>query len=240
VGCALKLPELQAGTLIRRYKRFLADIETNAGTCMTVHCPNTGAMTGCAEPGSRAWYSRSSNPKRKYAHTLEIVETADGYVSVNTTRANALVDEGIRNGVIEELAGATEVKAEAGIPDGHGRFDFAMQTPAGATFLEVKSATLLVQGDLGAFPDAQSSRALKHVDALVRRVQAGDRGLLIFCAQHCGIGRVRIAHEIDPVYAEAVAAAMRMGVEVLAYGCETDLRDMQLSRRLPFLSGLPS
>jgi len=222
--------------LLRRYKRFLADIETSIGECLTVHCPNTGAMTGCAEPGSRAWYSRSSNPKRKYAHTLEIVETPAGYVSVNTTRANALVGEGIRDGVIQELAGATELKAEASIPDGHGRFDFAMQTAAGATFVEVKSATLLVQGDLGAFPDAQSSRALKHVDALLRRVQAGDRGLLIFCAQHCGIGRVRIAHEIDPVYAEAVAAAIQVGVEVLAYGCDTDLCDMRLGTRLPFLS----
>jgi sugar fermentation stimulation protein A len=230
----VKLPHLQRGTLVRRYKRFLADIEAQDGAVFTVHCPNTGAMTGCAEPGSPAWYSRSDNPNRKYPHTLEVVQTPAGYVSVNTGRANALVGEAIRESVIGELGGALEVKPEAKIPEGNGRFDFLVTLPDGSAWVEVKSATLLLEGGVGAFPDAVSARALKHVDALVKRVQAGDRGVLVFCAQHCGIRSVRAAHEIDPEYTEALHAAIGEGVEVLAYGCETDLEQMSIVDRLPF------
>ena len=230
----MKLPQLQQGTLVRRYKRFLADIEVQDGGLLTVHCPNTGAMTGCAEPGSPAWYSRSDNPDRKYPHTLEVVQTPAGYVSVNTGRANALVGEAIREGVIGELGGALEVKAEAKIPEGNGRFDFLVTLQDGLAWVEVKSTTLLLEGAVGAFPDAVSARALKHVDALVKRVQAGDRGVLVFCAQHCGIQSVRAAHEIHPEYAEALHGAIGEGVEVLAYGCETDLEQMSIVGRLPF------
>ncbi len=235
MGCGLKLPRLQPGTLRRRYKRFLADIELADGDLLTVHCPNTGAMTGCAEPGSPCWYSRSENPDRKYPHTLEVVQTPQGYVSVNTGRANTLVGEAIQAGVIAELGGALEVKAEAKIPEGNGRFDFRVTLPTTTAWVEVKSTTLLLDDGAGAFPDAVSTRALKHVDALVNRVQAGERGVLVFCAQHCGIRSVRAAHEIHAEYAFALRAAMQLGVEVLAYGCSTDLREMTVVGRLPFL-----
>lgn len=230
----MKLPQLQRGILVRRYKRFLADIELADGSVITAHCPNTGAMTGCADPGSTAWYSRSDNPARKYPHTLEMVLTPAGYVSVNTGRANALVGEAIAGGVIDELRGALEVRAEAKIPEGNGRFDFLVALPQTRAWVEVKSTTLLLADGVGAFPDAVSSRALKHVEALVKRVQAGDRGVLIFCAQHCGIRAVRAAHEIHPEYAEALHAAIEQGVEVLAYGCDTDLRHMAIDAPLPF------
>ena len=235
----MNLPELRAGILKRRYKRFLADIELADGTLLTAHCPNTGAMTGCAEPDSPAWYSLSDNPNRKYPHTLEFVQTPHGYVSVNTGRANALVGEAIRSNLIKELTGAEEVKAEAKIPEGNGRFDFLVNLPDGQAWIEVKSTTLLLENGVGAFPDAVSARALKHVDALVKRVQAGDRGILVFCAQHCGIRSVRAAHEIHPEYAQALHAAMDEGVEVLAYGCDTNLRQMAIVERLPFTSGEP-
>ncbi len=235
MGCLLKLPQMQQGVLRKRYKRFLADIETGSGEIFTAHCPNTGAMTGCAEPGSPVWYSRSDNPKRKYPHTLEFVQTAAGYVSVNTGRANALVAEALVNGTIVELAGNTAIKPEAKIPEGDGRFDFRVELATKVAFVEVKSTTLLVGEGLGAFPDAVSSRALKHVHALVRRVQAGDRAVLIFCAQHCGIEVVRAAHEIDVKYATALGNAAAQGVEVLAYGCTTDLSEMRIDRKLPFL-----
>ena len=229
----MKLPPLWEGVLHRRYKRFLADISTADGQPLTLHCPNTGAMTGCAEPGSRVWYSRSDNAARKYPHTLEIVETAHGLVSVNTGRANTLVGEAISAGKIEALAGAGDVRAEAKIPDEGGRFDFLVSTSTGPAYVEVKSATLYMGDGVGAFPDAVSARALKHLDALVRRVQAGERGLLVFCAQHCGIRAVRAAHEIDPQYAAGLRAAAQSGVEVLAYGCTTDLEEMTIDAQLP-------
>ena len=231
----MKLPALQDGVLLRRYKRFLADVEMPDGSVVTVHCPNTGAMTGCAEPGSRVWLSISDNLKRKYPHTLEIVQTGQGYVSVNTGRANHLVAEALQQGRVAGLPAPLSVKAEAKIPEGDGRFDFLVGDEGGNVSVEVKSTTLLVGEQVGAFPDAVSSRALKHLQALARRVAAGERALLIFCAQHCGIEQVRPAAEIDAAYAEKLAEVCRLGVEVQAYGCSTDLHHMSIDRRLPVL-----
>lgn len=224
----MELPTLQRGVLRRRYKRFLADIETPEGL-ITAHCPNTGAMTGCAEPGWSVWYSLSDNPKRKYAATWELVDTEQGICSVNTGRANHLVREGIERGVISQVTG-TEIRAEAPIPDGGGRFDFLVDD----TYVEVKSVTLRMPDGGGEFPDAVSSRALKHVRALEAVVAQGFRGVLIFCAQHSGIDQVRPAAEIDPTYAQALSDAIECGVEIYAYGIETDLKSMTISKPLPF------
>jgi sugar fermentation stimulation protein A len=230
----VKLPELFAGTLVRRYKRFLADVITSEGEQLTVHCPNTGSMTGCADPNSRVYYSKSENPKRKYPCTLEFVESDHGLVSVNTGRANALVGESLANGYIEALHEYSEIKPEIKIPEGDGRFDFLASIGERKAYVEVKSVTLHVEGTQGAFPDSVSERARKHVNALVRRVEEGDRAVLIFCTQHLGIERVRPATEIDPLYAQALELAVSKGVEVLAYGCVTDLRTMALGPQLEF------
>ena len=236
----MRLPALDEVELLRRYKRFLADVRNAAGETFTVHCPNTGAMTGCAEPGSRAWISRSDNAKRKYPHTLELVETPSGLVSVNTGRANALVGEALGQGTIPGLDDlvrlGAQLRPEAKIPEGDGRFDFCLEAAdadAPGTYIEVKSVTLALGGGEGAFPDAVSTRGRKHLYALERRVAAGDRGVLIFCVQHLGIDRVRAAAEIDPDYAEALSTVRGAGVEVLAVGCECDLEEMRIARALP-------
>ena len=231
---SLKLPELFEGILVRRYKRFLADVITKEGEQLTLHCPNTGSMTGCAVPDSRVYYSMSDNAKRKYPGTLEFVESDHGLVSVNTGRANTLVGEGLTNGDIEALYGYLEIKPEIKIPEGDGRFDFLASLGERRAYVEVKSVTLHIEGIQGAFPDSVSARARKHVNALVRRVEAGDRGVLIFCAQHMGLGRIRAAHEIDPQYAQALKEAIAKGVEVLAYSCVTDLKTMTLGAQLEF------
>ena len=202
----MDLPELYRGVLVKRYKRFLADIETEDGV-ITAHCPNTGSMTGCAEPGWTVWYSLSDNPKRKYAATWELVHTGRGICSVNTGRANYLVKEAIEQGVIAEVSGQ-EIKTEAKIPNGSGRFDLLVDT----TYVEVKSVTLRMDDGHGEFPDAVSSRALKHVRALEEVVADGYRGVLMFCAQHTGIDTVRPAREIDPTYAQALGEALERGV----------------------------
>lgn len=231
----MKLPELESGKLVRRYKRFLADVVTASGDTITVHCPNTGAMTGCVEPDSPVFYSRSDNPKRKYPCTLEFVETSQGLVSVNTGRANTLVGEALAQGWVEPLAEFTDIKAEAKIPDGGGRFDFLLgKADQQLAYVEVKSVTLLGENGRGAFPDAVSERALKHVHALQRMVGLGHRGVLIFCAQHCGIESVSPATDIDPAYAAGLADAVAAGVEVYAFACETDLADMSMRRQIRF------
>ena len=230
------MPELQAGTLVRRYKRFLADITDARGKLLTIHCPNTGAMTGCVDPGNKVYYSRSDNAKRKYPHTLEFIESPHGLVGVNTGRANRLIEDALLSGVITELGQwpAAQIQAEAAIPSGAGRFDFLLSQGTEQIFVEVKSVTLHVEAGLGAFPDAVSTRALKHVEELQLQVRQGARGVLLFCVQHLGIERVSAAAHIDPKYAEAVRKAAVNGVEILAYAFKTDLRTISLSHRLPF------
>jgi sugar fermentation stimulation protein A len=229
----VKLPPLQQGILLRRYKRFLADVETQSGDTITVHCPNTGAMTGCAEPGSVAYYSTSDNPKRKYPCTLELVETINGLVSVNTGRANSLVAEALAKQDIAPLRQFDQIKAEQNIPGGGGRFDFLLGNAQGqSAFVEVKSVTLYSSNGLGEFPDAVSERALKHLHALERMLSLGHRAVLIFCAQHFGVERVTAAAAIDPKYAQGLAEVMAAGVEVYAVGCVTDTHEMHINRQL--------
>ena len=227
-------PPLERGLLVRRYKRFLADVEVAGRGVVTMHCANTGAMLGCDTPGSRAWFSTSDNPKRKYPHSLELVEVRDGAractVCVNTARPNAVVEEALATGKIAELRHGPR-RREVAIPGEPGRFDFALgEDPA--TFVEVKSVTLCRDG-VGAFPDAVSERARRHVEALARCVARGNRSVLLFCVPHTGIRRVTVADDIDPRYGEAVREAVAAGVEVLAYGCVVTPEEVAIERALP-------
>lgn len=227
---------LVRGRLLRRYKRFLADVETPEGI-LTVHCPNTGAMTGCSEPGLEVWCSTSSTPTRKYAHTLEVVCTRAGRVGVNTARANGLVAEALAAGRIAELDGYAAVQREARLPaavaPGHRpRLDFLLQG-SGRCWLEVKSLTLCYPQGRGAFPDAVSARALRHVEALAARRKLGERAVLLFCVQHTGVRFATPADEVHPEYGAALRAAWGAGVEVLAYGCRIDPSGMALTEPLP-------
>ncbi len=227
---------LVRGRLLRRYKRFLADVETSDGV-LTVHCPNTGAMTGCSDPGLEVWCSTAANPARKYPHTLEVVCTPRGRVGVNTARANALVAEALTDGRIAELAGYASVEREAPVPaparpDHRARFDFLLRDP-GRCWLEVKSLTLCHRAGRGAFPDAVSVRALRHVEALAARRRLGERAVLLFCVQHTGVRFATPADEVHPEYGAALRAASTAGVEVLAYGCRIDRTGMTVTAPLP-------
>lgn len=223
------------GRLLRRYKRFLADIESADGRTFTAHCPNTGAMTGCDMPGSEVWYSASNNPKRKYRHTLEVVVTPLGRIGVNTSRANKLVAEAIAAQQIGELAGYDVVHAEAAIPDEKGRFDFLLEGP-GNCYVEVKNLTLSQGHGLGSFPDAVSERAVKHVRALSRQTAMGHRAVLVFCVQHTGVRLATTADDIHPEYAVALRDAMAAGVEVVAYGCSIERDEILLTTSIPFVT----
>jgi sugar fermentation stimulation protein A len=224
---------LRRATLLRRYKRFLADVRTPDGALLTIHCANTGAMSGCAEPGSAVWYSRSERPGRKYPHTWELVETAQGrLVGVNTARANELVAEALRAGGIRQALGSV-IRSEVPIADERGRFDFAVTAPDGSvTAVEVKSLTLSRERGLGEFPDARSERATRHVRALQRVSLAGQRAVLIFCVQHSGVQRVTTADDIDPEYGAAVREARAAGVLIVAYATDMSPRGMALRGEL--------
>lgn len=227
-------PPLARGTLLRRYKRFLADVSMPDGQVLTVHCPNTGAMLGCADPGAEAWISDSGNPVRKYRHTLEVVVAATGRVGVNTARANRLVAEALADGALPPFTDARLVRAEVPVPDESGRFDFLLEDGQGrACYVEVKNMTLCDDAGRGSFPDAVSDRAVRHVNALARRVAAGERGALAFCVQHSGVSRATLADEIHPDYGAAVREAATRGVEVYAFGCRIEPDEIRIDGMLP-------
>lgn len=227
-------PPLEEGRLLRRYKRFLADIETASGEALTIHCPNTGSMLNCMVAGGRVWFSRSSDPKRKLPGTWELSETPQGRLAcVNTARANALVEEALRDGVIAELDGFAALRREVAYGEERSRADFRLDYAAGAAFVEVKSVTLGFDGTpVAAFPDARTERGSKHLRELASLARQGIRAVQLYCVNLAGIEAVRPAAEIDPHYAAALQAAVAAGVEVLAYGAELSPAGIRLRRRL--------
>lgn len=229
-------PQLQPATLIQRYKRFLADIVTPAGKTLTIHCANTGAMTGCATPGDTIWYSTSDNPKRKYPHSWELTQTQAGdWICVNTMRANELVNSAIENHHIIELSGYSSVKREVRYGNENSRIDLLLQAENKPDcYIEVKSVTLLQQ-QCGYFPDAVTLRGQKHLRELQSRVDSGHRAVLFFAVLHTGIKQVAAARHIDSRYAELLVQALQAGVEVICYGFQLSPDGIVLDARLPLL-----
>jgi len=221
--------------LTRRYKRFLADVTLDDGTALTAHCPNTGSMLGCQLPGSRVWLSRSDNPKRKYAYTWELVELDGGVlVGINTGRSNALVREAIESGVIGELGGYDEIRAEVRYGNENSRADFLLMGGSGDCYVEVKNVTAAVQDGVAVFPDAVSTRGTKHLRELMGVVrEAGKRAVLCFCVQRTDVDEVRPADDIDPEYGRTLREAVGTGVEVVAYRAEMHPEAVALAERIP-------
>lgn len=230
-------PPLEEGRLLRRYKRFLADIETTAGELLTIHCPNTGSMLNCMVEGGQVWFSRSNDPKRKLPGTWEISETPQGRLAcVNTGRANGLVEEALRAGLISELSGFTGLKREVPYGQENSRIDFRLDYPAGPAYVEVKSVTLGFDGTaVAAFPDAVTQRGAKHMRELASLAREGVRAVQLYCVNLSGIDAVRPAQEIDPGYAAALREARAAGVEVLAYGVRLTAEEVCIDRRLEVL-----
>ena len=211
-------PELESGVLIKRYKRFLADIMLPNGQEITIHCPNTGSMKNCLFPGEKVWFSTSDNPKRKYAHTWELMQTdQQHYIGINTGRANALAEEAINRQVITELLGYEHLKREVKYGSENSRIDILLTSQnRPECYIEVKSCTLL-EDKMGYFPDAVTTRGQKHLRELIHMVELGHRAVLLFVVQHSGITSVKPALHIDPHYADLLEQAVANGVEVLAY-----------------------
>ncbi len=226
------------GTLVRRYKRFLADVVLADGTKTTVHCPNTGSMLGCRTPGSAVWLLPSGNPARKYPLGWELVEVdATTLVGINTGRSNALVAEALDRRMIPELAAFGSVRREVKVPGTRSRIDFLLEGhPTGPDcYLEVKNVTAAVSGGIAFFPDAVSTRAVRHVDELAAVVSRGQRGALCFCVQRADVEAVRPADEIDPEYGRALRRAVANGVEVHALRAEVTTTGVRLEHRIPVI-----
>lgn len=229
-------PPLQQATLLKRYKRFLVDLRDKDGHEFTVHCANTGRMTGCAEPGVQAYYSTSSNKKRKYAHSLELTSNSQNdLICVNTAVANKVAIEAIEQGTISELLGYQQLLSEVKYGDENSRIDILLKDDSQADcYIEVKSVTLLEQNGQGYFPDAPSLRGQKHLRELISMRQQGYRAVLLFAVLHTGIDKVSAAAHIDSTYAELLEQALNAGVEVLAYKASISESQVSLTQRLAF------
>lgn len=233
----MKFNDLIPATLIKRYKRFLTDVILTDGREITVHCPNTGAMTGCADEGNAVWLSTSTNPKRKYPQTWELVQNAVGdWICIHSAKANNLVKEAIEQGIISELLGYETLRSEVKYGEENSRIDLLLEKQGEQCFVEVKSVTLLTQNGLGVFPDAISERGRKHLRELIHVKQRGDRAVLMFCVQHSGIDKVAPADLIDEQYAQTFREAMAAGVEVLAYRADISPQEIRLTTPLGVLS----
>lgn len=206
--------------LIKRYKRFLADVELEDGRQLTIHTANTGSMAGCAIPGSTIWISDSHNPKRKYRHSWEISSSEEGHrIGINTMLANKLVREAIELGDINELDDYSRIETEVPYGRENSRIDLLVtQADGQKCYIEVKNVTASFEPAIAAFPDAVTVRGRKHLRELELMVQQGNRGIILFCVQREDSRAVRAAGEIDPHYADTLAQVRKNGVEILAYG----------------------
>ena len=223
--------ELQPGILLKRYKRFLADIELADKKVLTVHCPNTGSMLGCSQPGSQVMISRSDNPGRKYPHTLEMVQAGSAWVGVNTSRTNKLVREALEKKVVKEFGRldsiVQEVKTSAGT-----RLDFLLEREDTRIYMEVKNCSL-AEKRAAMFPDAITARGTKHLHELSALKKQGHMAAVFFCVQRGDADYFMPAHHIDPVYAETLVNVASAGVMVLAYQADVNPREITIARKLP-------
>jgi sugar fermentation stimulation protein A len=229
----------QQAIFLRRYKRFLADVQLADGRTVTVHCPNTGAMTNCLVPDSPCWISESPNPKRKYRYTWEIA-TAVGRkkAGINTGRANSLVMEAIRGGGVKQLKGYRKLAREVRYGEERSRIDLLLtdhpRQPGEACYVEIKNVTYGLTNGRGLFPDAVSARGCKHLRELMAMTARGQRAVLFFCVQHSGIQWVEPADEVDPLYGATLREAVINGVEVLAYRAKLSTQGIVLEQEIPF------
>ncbi|RII25724.1 MAG: DNA/RNA nuclease SfsA [Geobacter sp.] len=228
----MKVPsQLIPGRLLRRYKRFMADVELGDGTMVTAHCPNSGSMLGCAVPGSLVLLSRSGNPARKFPYTWELVQADGCWVGINTALPNRLVREGIEQGIVAELQGYELIRQEVCYGSERSRIDLLLEGP-GLCYVEVKNVTL-IDGDVARFPDSVTERGQKHLRELMAMVESGARSVNLFVVQRADARTVAPADAIDPAYGRLLRRAVEAGVELLAYQARVTPEEIVLSHSLP-------
>ena len=234
----MKFPvPLIEGRLVRRYKRFLADVELADGSMVVAHCANTGSMLGCKEPGCRVWLSASDDPKRKLAWTWELVESDGFLVGIHTGRTNGLVREAIEAGLVPELRGYDAIRAEVpyGGDDGkRSRIDLLLEGGGRPRcWVEVKNVTAAVERGVALFPDAVTERGQKHLREMMDKVAVGERAVLFFCVQRGDVHEVRPADAIDPRYGQLLRQALAAGVEAIAWRATPTPAEILLAQPIP-------
>jgi sugar fermentation stimulation protein A len=234
VSRGLAWPELLSGTLLKRYKRFLADVKLETGEIVTAHCPNTGSMKGCCEPGRRVFLSIHDNPKRKYKYTWELIAMPTSLVGVNTLVPNQLVYQSIAQKQIPELSEYDVIQREVKISE-HSRIDLMLTGRNGERcYVEIKNCTLVTDG-VAQFPDAVTSRGLKHIADLEKLTADGHRCMMFYFIQRMDAQTFQPADHIDPEYGRGLRRAVKNGIEVLAYDVRIDVQHIELNRNIPYV-----
>ena len=233
----MKFPvPLTRGRLVKRYKRFLADVTLDDGSVVTAHCANSGSMLSVKDPGAEVWLSPADNPARKLKWTWELIRVDDALVGINTARPNAIVAEAIENGTITELAAYDRLRREVKYGK-NSRIDLLLEGAGLPTcYVEVKNVTLkrdAEPGGLAEFPDAVTTRGAKHLDELSDMVADGHRAVMVYLVQRPDCGRFAVAEDIDPDYARGLGQAMAAGVEALCYACRVDTDGIDVAHPLP-------
>lgn len=226
-------PLLVSGILVRRYQRFLADVQLDSGDIVTAHCPNSGSMKGCAIPGSKVLLSRCDKPTRRLCYTWELVEAAAGWVGINTCHPNRIVREAIEQEVVPKLRGYDSIRPEVRYGQ-NSRIDLLLSGAAGRCYVEVKNVTLVEDG-VALFPDSVTTRGQKHLRELMEVVRQGDRGVIFFVVQRPDGAAVAPADTIDPEYGRLLRMAVAQGVEAMAWQAEVTPAELRLVTPLPVL-----
>lgn len=227
------LQPVQTGRFLRRYKRFLTDVELEGGEVVTVHCPNTGSMKGCLVEGARVAIRDSQDPKRKLRHTLQTIEVDGTWVNVDTGLPNALAYEALEAGALEALVGYDKARREVKYGTG-SRIDVLLEreSDGAKVYVEVKNTTL-VEGGVAKFPDAVTKRGLKHLDELEKVVAEGHRGVMLYCVSRADATSFAPADDIDPEYGQALRRVAKSGVELLAYTTRVTPTTFEFGEALP-------
>jgi sugar fermentation stimulation protein A len=227
-----RLPPLISGRLIKRYKRFLADVKLDNQKTVTAHCPNSGSMKGCAVSGARVWLSESDNPKRKYPYTWELIRLPDTFIGINTLVPNRLVKQSVEEGRIRELSGYDTVKAEVKT-SAHTRLDLVLDKKGGQScYVEIKNCTLVENG-AAMFPDAVTTRGQKHLEELETLVAQGHRGVIFYLIQRTDARVFRPADAIDRAYGEKLRKAVGNGVEIITRDTRITLDRITIGNAVP-------
>jgi len=228
---------LVSGRLIKRYKRFLADVELDSGETITAVCSNTGSMKGLVNPGARVWLSTSDSPTRKYRHTWEMVEHDPGsgatIVGINTNHPNKIIFEAIEAGRIAPLKGYASARREVKYGK-NSRIDILLEDPKkGRCYVEIKNVHFLRKPGLAEFPDSVTARGAKHLGELSQMVAEGHRAVMVYLVQRADATRMTLARDVDPTYGVAFDSAAAAGVEALAYRCELSEKAITITKKIP-------
>jgi len=220
------------GRLVKRYKRFFADVRLDDGQIVTAHCANTGAMAGIKDEGLKVWLSPSDNPKRKLKFTWELVEAQNTLIGTYPSLANSLAEDAVNSGIITELSGYSSLRREVKYGD-NSRIDLLLeQDDRPPCWVEVKNVHWVREEGLAEFPDGVTSRGTKHLGELSTKAQEGERAVQLFIVQRSDCIRLRAAADTDPIYAKALVSAHKAGVEILAYGCDVSPDGIEITKAL--------